>query len=251
MKLKFKIAIIAIVALTLYGASVGYVKDETTPNKPWGEYEKLTFAIKWGIITCGIATLEVRDKILLGGRETYHIVSQVRSAAFIDPFFKVRNKVQSFIDAENLVTVRFERKIREGRYRRDATIIYDHENLVAYENGYKFEITENIQDILSALYYLRTKPLEVGKRFTFDVGTGKKLWPLEVNVIKREKISTPLGKFNTLLVIPKVREEGLFRAKGDLKIWLTDDEMKIPVLMRSRIILGTISAVLIEKRLAK
>lgn len=242
--LKLRINILAIF-LVLISSSFLMSKDANI--LPWGVGEKLTFSIRWGIITCGYAHMEVREKIRLAGRDTYRIVVLARSAPFFDPFYKVRDRIESYIDRENLYTVRFEKELREGRYRNDTVIIYDHKNRVAYENEYKFKITEGVQDVLSALYYLRTKDLKVGARYEFDVGTDKKTWPLVVNVIKKEEITTPLGKFKTILVIPKLREEGIFKAKGDLKVWLTDDERKIPVKMRSKIDIGSITAILIEK----
>ena len=242
MKLRNNILVIILLLITS-----SFLMSKPPDSLPWRVGENLTFAIKWGIIICGYATMNIREKIRLGDRDTYRIVVIARSAPFFDPFYKVRNRIESYIDGENLYTVRYEKKIREGRYKKDTVIIYDHENRVACENGYKFEITEGIQDVLSSLYYLRTKELKVGASYEFDVGTSKKTWPLVVNVIKKEEITTPLGKFKTLLVKPKLREKGIFRAKGDLKVWLTDDEKKIPVKMRSKIDIGSITAILIEK----
>jgi hypothetical protein len=217
----------------------------------WGVGEKLTFSIRWGIITCGYAHMEVREKVSISEREAFRIITTARSAAFFDPFFKVRDRIESYIDVELLRTLRYEKIQREGNYKKDITIVYDHNYGVAYENGHKFEITEGVQDVLSALYYLRTKDLAVGKIFQFDVGTGKKNWPLEVEVIKKERIKVPAGKFDTFVVIPRLREEGIFKAKGELWVWLTDDERKFPVKMQSKIEIGSISAVLIKKKLSK
>lgn len=218
---------------------------------PWGVGEHLTFSIRWQVITCGYAHMEVKELITLAGNETYRIVTTARSASFFDPFFKVRDRAESYIDKKKLHTVRYEQSNREGSYKKDLTIIYDHEHLVAYENDYKFEITKGVQDVLSALYYLRTKDIEVGKKFEFDVGTGKNNWPLVIEVLRKEKVRVPAGKFKTFVVMPKLREEGLFKAKGDLEVWITADKRKMPVKMRSKIEIGAITAVLIEKKLPK
>lgn len=237
--------------IVVFGGAAISLQAEEKGYMPWGVGEKLTFSIRWGIIRCGSSYMEVNEKIKLRGRDTYRIVTIARSAPFFDIFYKVRDRIESYIDVEKLYTVRYEKILREGKYKKDTTIIYDHKHKVAYENGYKFKITEGIQDVLSSLYYLRTKNLEVGKNFEFDVGTGKKIWPLVVEVVRKEKIKVPLGKFNTIVVIPRLREEGIFKAKGDLEIWLTDDERKIPVKMKSKIEFGTISAVLVKIKLAE
>jgi len=247
--MKYKIKILSV--LLIFSVLLGSLPAKEKSGLPWDVGEKLTFSIRWGIITCGYAHMEIREKIDLGGRETFRIVTQARSAAFFDPFFKVRDKIESYIDAEKLHSVRYEKRQREGNYKKDVTIIYDHQYNVAYQNGKKFKISPNIQDVLSSLYYLRTKKLEVGKKYEFNVGEGKKDWPLVVDVVGKETVTVPAGKFKTFVVIPKLRGEGIFQAKGELKVWLTDDERKMPVLMKSKIEIGSITAVLIEKKLPK
>ncbi len=227
---------------------IGAVAVMTLPvlearEKPWGKGEKLSFSIRWNFITCGYATMEVNDLVSLGGRETYHIVSRAWTARFFDHFYKVRDVIQSYVDKEELHSVRYDKKQREGSYKSDTTIIYDHESLMAYENGEKFEIVENIQDELSALYYLRTKDLKVGKDHEFSVGTSRKTWPLKVEVVKKEEVKVPAGKFETFLVIPHIIEEGgIFKAEGKLRVWITADERRKPVLMKARVPFGHITA---------
>ncbi|MDA3792586.1 MAG: DUF3108 domain-containing protein [Elusimicrobia bacterium] len=247
-KRKYLISVAACIFVLVLTASV---KSADMPEVPWAVGEDLTFSIRWGFITAGYANMAVTEEIILDERPVYRIVTQARSAAFFDPFYKVRDIVESYIDKEKLHTVRYKKQLREGSYEKDTTIIYDHKNKMAYENGHKFEITEGVQDVLSALYYMRHKKLEVGKVYEFDVGTGKKLWPLKITVKRKEKIKVPAGKFKTYLVIPELREEGIFKAKGKLKVWLTADDKKIPVLMKSKIPVGSISAVLIDKKLSK
>lgn len=218
---------------------------------PWGVGEKLTFAVRWGMITGGYAHMEVREKLSLDGRDTYRLVSQARSAALFDPFYRVRDVIESYMDSAKLRTVRYEEDINEGSYSRNTVIIYDHERGYAFQNGNRFAVSPQVQDILSSLYFLRTKDLEVGKTYEVDVGTSGESWPLVISVEGRERIRVPAGRFNTLVVVPQIRDgDGIFKkAQGTLKVWLTDDDRKIPVLMRSRIPIGTISAVLIDKEL--
>jgi hypothetical protein len=243
----FNIFLVSVLLLAVSG-SMAMAKNK---KLPWRLEEKLTFSIRWGVITCGYAHMEVKEKVKLNNRETFRIVSTARSATFFDAFYKVRDRAESYMDVEDLYTVRYEQSNREGSYKKDLTIIYDHAHKVAYENGKKFEITEGVQDVLSALYFLRTKELKVGESYEFDVGTGKKNWPLVVDVLRKEKIKVPGGKFKTIVVQPKLREEGIFKAKGDLEVWLTDDKRKMPVKMKSDIEFGTISAVLIDKKMGK
>ncbi len=249
MKMFYKIGLLfSVLVLNL---SVGLFPGRR-PSMPWGVGERLEFSIRWGVIRAGVGTLEVRDSLSLGGRETFRIVHTARSARFFDPFYRVRNRAESFIDSEFLHTVRFERIIREGSYSKDSVIIYDHEYGAAYEDGERFEISPGVHDVLSAFYYLRTMDLEVGESYEFEVGSDKKIWPLKVEVTGREKIRVPAGEFNALVVEPRLEEdEGIFKQEDDVRIWVSDDERKIPLLIRSSIKVGSVSVYLVDMKLPR
>src|SRR5205823_12646414 len=91
--------------------------------------------------------------------------------------------------------------------------------------------------------------LEVGKSFTIDVHSGTKTWPLLVKVKKLEKVKVKAGRFLCYRVEPVLREQGIFISKGKkLEVWLTADEQHMPVLMRSEIFIGHVSAELVKHR---
>ncbi len=223
--------------------------DRKVENNAFGVGEKLRFAIKWGIITAGYATLEVRGIIDLGDYKAYEIVSQARSNSFFDIFYKVRDTVKSYIDKDGIYSWRFEKHLREGKYHHDSVIIYDQEKHFADFNGKVLEIPEYVHDILSAFYYIRTQELIVGQEFRMPVNAGDKNYELIVKVLEKTRIKVPKGKFDVILVEPLVKYDGIFQHKGRLLIWLTDDERKIPVLMRSKIAVGSIDAELIDLNL--
>ncbi len=211
-------------------------------NSSFKEGEKLEYAIKWGIIRVGYASLEIREITEINGRRVYHVFSQAHTADFFDNFFKVRDTNESWIDVESLCSWQFEKHLQEGKHRNDQKIDYDQLKHIAYYEEKEIPITPYIQDILSSMYWLRTQPINPEEKLEIDVNTGKKNWPLVVKVGKRTKADVPAGKFNTIVIEPFLREEGIFRQKGRIKIWLTDDLNKIPVLMRSKVFFGSISA---------
>ncbi len=86
------------------------------------------------------------------------------------------------------------------------------------------------------------RSLEPGKTFTIKVCNNKKNYELMVRVIAREKVSVPAGEFNTIVVEPLLKQEGIFMHKGRLFVYLTDDQERIPVLLRSKIAVGSIIA---------
>ena len=72
----------------------------------------------------------------------------------------------------------------------------------------------------------------------------RKNYPLNVIVHGREEVDTPAGKFQCLVVEPMLRTPGLFKHEGKLTIWLTDDERRMPVLMKSKVAIGSITVIL-------
>jgi hypothetical protein len=85
----------------------------------------------------------------------------------------------------------------------------------------------------------------VGTSYYIDIFDCKKLWNTEVKVLRREEIETPLGKFRTVVIKPLLKSEGIFARTGDMYIWLTDDDRRIPVLMKSKVKIGSITATLV------
>jgi hypothetical protein len=90
----------------------------------------------------------------------------------------------------------------------------------------------------------------VGQELCIDTHSGDTSWPLKVKVLRLETVDVPVGRFICYVVEPAIREgAGLFRARGSLQVWLTADEKKIPVMMRSKIAIGSIDVSLTGMRL--
>jgi hypothetical protein len=222
------------------------------PYNLFGPGEKLTFAVRWKFITVGYATMEIDNIEDISGRKAYHIVTNARSAPFFDTFYKVRDINESWMDVESLCSLKYASHIRENDQKKDETILLNHikRQYQVVESGQTGEIPLWVQDVLSSLYYLRTKNLVVGEKYSIDAHTGDKSWPLNVTVIRREKIKVPAGEFDCFVVEPSIREgAGIFQAKGKLLVWMTADDKKVPVLMRSSIAVGAIEAQLLSMQL--
>ncbi len=211
---------------------------------PFGEGELLTFAIQYGLIYAGDATLEVRNVAVLDSARAYHIISVARTNSAFDIVFKVRDRHDSFMDYDNLFSLRFEKHLREGKFKRDEKMTFDQRNHVAIYENKKAPIPPNTQDFLSALYYVRTLSLEVGTAIAMANHVGGKNYPIYVKVLRREKVKVPAGEFNCLVVEPVLQTAGIFEHKGKLTIWVTDDKIKMPVLLRSKVVIGAFEAVL-------
>ena len=223
--------------------------DRYVENVAFGVNEKLTFDINYGFINAGTATMDVARLIEYENRPCYQVITRAKSNSFFSTFYKVDDRVESIIDAIGIFSWRFEKNLREGSYRADRVYRIDQRRHVAYYRDDTITTPAFVQDALSVLYYVRTQQLKLGMSLYIDNFTDGKLYPLEVKVLKKERIDVKAGTFDCLVVEPLLQSVGVFKHQGKLKVWVTDDRLKLPVLMKSKILVGSITAELTEYQL--
>jgi hypothetical protein len=211
--------------------------------------------VSWGLLSVGEATMSVNKIVMFNGRPAYHLVTEARSNSFCDTFYSVRDLNESWLDARTLTSLGYSKKLREGSYYRDVWVLYDRDAGTFLQRQTRkdgtFEIKTGtiparVQDVLSSIYYVRSQPLPDGAEVVVDVNTPDN-WPLVVKVTEREKVKVPAGSFPSVLVEPAMRREGLFIQKGKrLRLWLSDDPAKRPLMMKVEVFFGHVTAVLRE-----
>ncbi len=219
---------------------------------PFQPGERLEFLINWMGMNAGKAIMEVGNEVEIGGARAFHITSIARSNDFISRFFPVEDRIETFIDTENLFPLKFMIHQREGRRVKEREVQYDQtrHKAVQLEEGKEetFDIEPKAQDALSALYFFRTLNIPVaGESAIIKVHEGGKNWDLEVKVLGRETLDTPVGSFNTVKTVVMARYEGVFLNKGDITVWFTDDNRHLPVQMQSKVVIGSVKALLVSK----
>ncbi len=223
--------------------------DYRSGGLPFQVGEELYYKISWGFIPAGTGTIKILG--LVADKSAYHIVTTARSNNFIDSFYKVRNRIETFLDVSNDRSLGYKKIQHEGRHNRNIDLVFDHENseVTLIKNG-KFKRTLKVpvmtHDPLSAIYYLRTIN-NWEEEPVLNVTDGKKNYQVRIRIHGKESIETPLGYFDTIKVEPIIDDmEIIFDKKkdGKLYIWLTDDEKKIPVKMKSELAFGSIQVVL-------
>jgi hypothetical protein len=225
--------------------SAAVLDQLATRGLPFGPGERLVFSIEYGPVHAGTATMEVSPMLAYRGRSCYHIVSQTQSSPFFDSIYRVRDRIDTLVDAERLVTWQYRKVQREGTYSADHQTIYDQDGHRArYADHTVLTIPPRALDALGAFYFARAQKLEPGTSFFIPHHSDKRSFYLEVRVLGRERIKVPAGTFNCVAVEPYVKDAGPFRHQGQLTIWLTDDARHLPVLMKSKVPVGSINAVL-------
>ena len=215
-------------------------------NRAFAPGEKLTFNVDWMGISGGEAVMEDREVVSIGGRLCHHIVCTADSSPVFAAIYKVHDVLDSYMDADGLFSWRYEKHLREGGFKADDSFTFDQFRHLAIEKDNTIPIDPEIQDVISSFYYCRTLDLVVGKDVYIKTYSDKKNWELQVKVLRREKVKVPSGEFNCIVVQPILKFQGLFQQKGEVNIWLTDDAHHVPVMVKSKIIIGTIDIVLRE-----
>jgi hypothetical protein len=242
MRHQWGIIFLVVVAWPLSAAADSTLTDlRVLPNNAFKVGEILTYEVSFGIISAGEAKMSVTDIVRYQDRDCYHILSEVKTSDFFSKIFRVQDRVESFMDVAGLFPWRYEKHIREGKYKADRSAVFDHRRGLAFSGKDTIKITPYTQDVLSIIYFLRSRDLVIHQSLAIDNYEDKKLFPLTVQVIKQERISVNAGKFDCLLVEPGLRAGSFIEQKGKMWIWFSNDQRKLPVKIKSKVSFGSIN----------
>ena len=219
------------------------------PEHPFRVGESLRFSVQWKFAHAGTAWLQVPEQVDVNGRPALHLVARAESNTFVSMIYKVRNRIESTWDRDGHFSWRYAEHRREGGFRAENEVQFDYTTRTArYQDGKISAIPEHCQDALSAFYYTRTQALPIGGSIVFDYHASHRSMPLEVKVLGRDHVKVPAGSFDCVVVEPVLKAGGIFKNKGRLLIWLTADDRRIPVLMRSKVTIGSVDVILQDYR---
>ena len=217
---------------------------------PFGVGERLEYDVKFGKIKVGSGSMEVADMQQVRGRETWHTVFQVRGGTF---FYRVNDKYESWIDRRTGNSLRFHQDLNEGRRDVERNFEIFPERAVFIEGGEDTTQTSvrNPLDDGSFLYFLRTIPLAVGETYTFERYFRPDRNPVTIKVLRKERIRVPAGDFDAIVVQPIIKTTGIFSENGNAEIWLSDDDHRIMLQMKSGLSFGSLNLYLKSYRPAQ
>ena len=249
--MKSLVIFIAIVFITTLGFAERVTALERT--LPFHPGEKLTFQVKWSFIPAGEAVLEILPIETIQGVTSYHFVMIAKTYPFIDLFYKVRDRIDAFTDIGMTHSILY-KKQKKGKSKKNVVVTFNWEKQTTqYSNQGKKAKPVVIQpgsfDPLSVFYAFRLYDLKVGTKLQIPVTDGKKSVEGEATVIKRDRITVANRAYDTFLVEPDLKHiGGVFEKskKAKLEIWVTADTQKIPVKMKSKVIVGSFVAELIS-----
>lgn len=198
--------------------------------------------------------MEVYPVTTLNGENVYHFVVTAETVPALDLIYKVRDRIDAYTDTELTKSVLYRKKQQEGGSIRDITVTFDWDKKEAQYINFAEVLTpiaimDGTFDPLSAFYYTRKMEIKENGLIQRAITDGKKNVVGHVSVIRREKIVIGEKSYDTYLLEPELKEVGgVFEKSKNAKIqvWITADDKKIPVRVRSKVIVGSFVAELIS-----
>jgi hypothetical protein len=221
------------------------------PAAPFAPGERIGLRITYAGLLAGRAWLSVAPTEH-EGRRALELVAEAKSQGFFAKLFRFRvdDRTAAIWDPVSGCSLRIEKHLREGKARRDQIVEFDPRGRAVVDDPKieqkEFEIDPCSLDILSALFVTRLRGVSEGGETSLPVFDNGRRFLMKVRFVKRETLNLPwpLGRTPTIVVEPQLASgTGLFvRKKGRLQVWLTDDSRRIPVKMRAKAGIGSVSA---------
>jgi len=225
-----------------------------SPQPPFGPGEKLTFRLRWTIFNAGEAVLEVLPNETIDGREARHFVMRAKSNAFIDSFYKVRERIDAYTDIDITRSILYKKKQIEGKANRDVVVTFDWKNFKAQyimfgDKSPPITIAPGTFDPLAVFYYSRLLDWDVNREIRCPITDGEKFVIGRARIVKRETIKVSEKSYDTFLIEPDLQHiGGVFEKSKDakIKLWVTADDRRIPVKIKSKVVVGSFVGELIS-----
>jgi hypothetical protein len=215
---------------------------EKRAKVPFGTGERMEYDVRFGALRVGRARMEVVGVDNLRGRPAWHTAFWVQGGNFL---YRVNDVYESWMDTETLSSLRFVQELEEGGKDTERRFEIYPERAVFVQTSKKPAKEEksvsNPLDDGSFLYFIRTIPLEVGQTYDFHRYFRPDRNPVRIRVLRKERIRVPAGTFNAIVLQPVIKTKGIFSENGHAEVWLSDDDKRIMLQLKSRLSFGSLN----------
>lgn len=225
-------------------------------GKPtFGPGEILKYKVHYGFVNAANAKMVVADGLqYIDGHPCYKIDIYGESIGMFDMFLRIRDNWGTYLDTESIRPERSYRYIQEGKYRKKEIVDFDHTDQSAAVKEYShskkkwkpiesYPVPSNVQDIVSAYYYLRTVDfdhIKEGEIININAFFDKEIYDFKIRMIGREMVKTKLGKIRSLVLSPIMPENSLFDGENSIRVWISDDINKVPLKIQAQMFVGAV-----------
>ncbi|MBK7844461.1 MAG: DUF3108 domain-containing protein [Bdellovibrionales bacterium] len=220
---------------------------------PFVQGEKIVLSVSYFRMRAGELSLESRPLVEVNGRKAYHFLMRIKSHSLFDRIYAVDDWAETFLDYEELTPYNLAVHLKESKQIKESRSVYDFAKLeadfwekrVTSDQGEEnkkisWKIEPYSQNVLSAIFYLRTFSLKQGKIITFKIADSGKNILFRAEVVREESIEFKEKDIQTSVLKIEFEQDGVFQKTGDVFIWLTKDDRKFPVRIESKIKIGTL-----------
>ncbi len=250
-----KLFLFNIVLLTATYNLIGYsyAGEKTMPFKSG---ERLIYQVKWRGIKAGTAMTDVYPIKTFEGKDSYHFVLTAKTSSFFDKVYKCRATIDSFSDINMTRSTYLKETDTLGKNGNELIVHFDWNKKKA--QIFKNRIMEKsicifpgTFDIFSFLYFLRTFDIKRKTEFESIVTDGTNLIVGKIDVVKRKeiiKLKNHVYETNRLRLKPKKINGEIYkkRKRDEIHVWMTNDKRQIPVKIKSKLLIGTLSIELVK-----
>ena len=218
------------------------------------EGEFLKYKVHYGLLNAGFTSLEIRET---EEPEVLHAVGKGWTTGVVSVFFKVDDNYETYFERNSVRPRHFIRKVYEGGYTKDKEIFFDFKKHMARVIDHKrkrdstYFIQNNVQDMLSSFYFVRTLDFEnLKQNDSIDVNMfmDEQMYNIRVLIMGREPVKTEFGRIDCIKIRPLVLEGRVFKDEENVTLWISDDQNKIPIKIKASILVGSVKADLVEAR---
>jgi len=229
---------------------VAFIPPKVAEPLPFKIGETLAYSVSFSKLifsgTIGELKLSVSKPLDSPKPELIELTAEAVSKGFFPSLFgvKVKDRYISLVDQTDFGMHTSTKLLEEGKVRREQKSVVNREaGLVTYtdrdlansKSAPKVKEKPSpswVQDLLSAIYFVRTQPLREGDLIPVPISDGGEVYNIEVIAVKREQIKTGAGKFNAIQLNAKVFDGRYIKRSGEMLVWVTDDPTRIPVRAR-------------------
>lgn len=226
-----------------------FVAQKPEKKKYFGAGERVEYRIHYGIINAAEARVDIAKNLsVINGKPCYRINVFGRTTGAFDVFTKVRDTWRSFVDTTNLEPQQFYRNIRENNYRKEETTYFDRKAHKATsktkDTTRVYSVPYNVHDIISGYYYLRTVDFNYrteGDIIEVPVFLSDETIRMKVKYAGREVVKTKYGRIKVFKLHPLMPNNKLFKGENSIRIWVSDDENKVPIKIEVDLFIGALA----------
>ncbi|HKP14112.1 MAG TPA: DUF3108 domain-containing protein [Blastocatellia bacterium] len=196
--------------------------------------ERLNYDVSWAdFITAGELTLETKDRRSVDGVDAFHVSAQAQSVGLVSVMaLKVNDVYESFLNAATLMPFRAAKNTRHGKKQDQGSMTLDQQKRTArLDDGRTIEIPPDTYDIAGLLFAIRGMELTPGRSREFNILEDGKLYKISVTPEAKEKVTTRAGTFDTTRVATKSLSGGRESNLYNLKMFITNDARRLPVML--------------------